>query len=63
MSSKRMIVYAPDGSKDIKTIDMNDLEALFKEFGAEYPGFGGFEVHFDYNDENDHDGMIECLEI
>ena len=63
MGIKRMIVNHPDGHKEIVTMNMDDMERLFKKFGAQHPNFGGFEVHFDYNDDNDYDGMIECKEL
>ena len=65
-TKKRMIIHDQcDITADnvVQEIDMDDLERLFKSYGAKYENFGRLEIHFDYHDDNDWDGMIEIKNL
>jgi len=62
MSTKRMIIdnhCDTSIEKVIIEISMDDLERMSKTFARKYKDFAGLEVHFDHDDNNDYDGMIE----
>ena len=66
MSTKKMIIdnrCDVSEPKVITEISMDDLEIMFKTFASKYSDFNGLEVHFDYCDKNDYDGMIEVKSI
>lgn len=66
MSTKRMIIdnhCDPEIGKIITEISMDDLEIMFKTFASTYKDFAGIEIHFDFDDSNEHDGMIEVKSL
>ncbi len=44
--------------KIIKEMSLKELEILYKESGAKYSSFTGLELHFDYIEGNNYEGMV-----